>query len=152
MRLPFDSRLLLSGAVVWSLLVLAAPFLDIPIIYAAGAAVCHQRPERSFHLPAGQVAVCARCLGLYLGGVAGFAAVAWRSRPVSELTATLARRIALAAATPTLVTLAGEWVFGWPIGNATRFLAALPLGGAVAAIIGVAIASEGRRAKASEVD
>ena len=33
--------------------------------------VCHQRPERSFGLFGGTVAVCARCLGIYFGAAAG---------------------------------------------------------------------------------
>jgi uncharacterized membrane protein len=45
--------------------------------------VCHQRPERSFILFGGSVAVCARCLGIYLGAAAGLLLrvsrrVAWR--------------------------------------------------------------------------
>jgi len=35
------------------------------------ALVCHQQPERSFVLFGGSVAVCARCLGIYLGAAAG---------------------------------------------------------------------------------
>lgn len=33
--------------------------------------VCHQRPERSFILFGGQVAVCVRCLGIYAGAALG---------------------------------------------------------------------------------
>jgi uncharacterized membrane protein len=33
--------------------------------------VCHQQPERSFMLFGGSVAVCARCLGIYLGAAVG---------------------------------------------------------------------------------
>jgi len=35
------------------------------------ALVCHQRADRSFVLFGGTVAVCARCLGIYLGAAAG---------------------------------------------------------------------------------
>jgi uncharacterized membrane protein len=35
------------------------------------ALVCNQRPERSFLLFGGSVAVCARCLGIYLGAAVG---------------------------------------------------------------------------------
>lgn len=35
------------------------------------ALVCHQRPERSFVVFGGTVAVCARCLGIYLGAGVG---------------------------------------------------------------------------------
>jgi hypothetical protein len=37
------------------------------LIYAAGSMICHQRPERSFHLFGVQMAVCARCVGAYAG-------------------------------------------------------------------------------------
>ena len=47
-------------------------------VYAVGSVVCHQLPERSFHLWAAQMPVCARCTGIYAGaaiaaivGVAG---------------------------------------------------------------------------------
>jgi uncharacterized membrane protein len=35
------------------------------------ALVCHQQPERSFYLFGGNVAVCARCLGIYFGATLG---------------------------------------------------------------------------------
>lgn len=35
------------------------------------ALVCHQQPARSFWLFGGSVAVCARCLGIYLGAAIG---------------------------------------------------------------------------------
>jgi uncharacterized membrane protein len=35
------------------------------------ALVCHQRPERSFWIFGAPVAVCARCLGIYLGAAIG---------------------------------------------------------------------------------
>ena len=37
----------------------------------AFALVCHQQPERSFMLFGGTIAVCARCLGIYLGAALG---------------------------------------------------------------------------------
>jgi uncharacterized membrane protein len=66
-------------------------------LYAAFSWICHQRPERSWHLAGYPFAVCVRCLGLYLGALAG----ALAGRP-------FARRWALAAA----ALLAGEWFTG----------------------------------------
>ncbi len=43
-------------------------------IYAALGWVCHQRPERSWQLAGKSLAVCVRCLGLYLGALAGVVA------------------------------------------------------------------------------
>jgi Predicted membrane protein (DUF2085) len=55
------------------------PLLVVAVVYTAGAAVCHQRPERSFHVGAAAMPVCARCTGLYVGFAAGLlVAAAWR--------------------------------------------------------------------------
>ena len=40
-------------------------------IYAALSWVCHQRPDRSWHLAGFPLAVCVRCLGIYAGALAG---------------------------------------------------------------------------------
>lgn len=109
-------------------------------LYAAGSVVCHQIPERSFHLAGVQLPVCARCTGLYLGGLAGVAV--WMSlgqRLRSRLGGTRRAVIALAiAGAPTLVTwLSAEAGLGEPA-NLGRAMLAVPLGvaaGAVAAAV-----------------
>jgi uncharacterized membrane protein len=58
------------------LVAIATPFfLHSPMLGVAVqrgfALVCHQQPERSFFLFGGSVAVCARCLGIYLGAAVG---------------------------------------------------------------------------------
>ena len=92
------------AAVVWLTLILTSPVAlsrgRLPAltlaVYQAGSLVCHQRPERSFHLAGVQLPVCARCFGLYLSGAAGLT-VASRSR--RALSARAARTLlALAAA------------------------------------------------------
>ena len=82
--------------------------------------VCHQNPDRSFVVFGGTVAVCARCLGIYLGAAVGLAAAC-----VSEQ---LARRLLFAAAAVNLVDwlaeftgLHGNWMFA-------RFALGLALG------------------------
>ena len=45
--------------------------LLLAVIFAVGAVICHQRPERSFFLDGHQLPVCARCTGLYLSGAIG---------------------------------------------------------------------------------
>ena len=64
-------------------------------LYAAFSWICHQRPERSWHLAGYPFAVCVRCLGLYLGALAG----ALAGRPFSRSWALLAGAV-----------LAGEWL------------------------------------------
>lgn len=74
---------------VFGLIAVATPFLlhSIPILGFAlqrgFALVCHQRPDRSFVMFGGRVAVCARCLGIYLGAAVGLLLrvprqIAWR--------------------------------------------------------------------------
>ena len=46
----------------------------------AAGRVCHQRPERSFHVAGVQLPVCARCTGLYVSGAAGALAALARLR------------------------------------------------------------------------
>jgi uncharacterized membrane protein len=66
-------------------LVIAAPWAEhrgswiAPFLYAIFDPVCHQIPERSFHLWHQPLAVCHRCTGLYLGFALG--AALWPSFP-----------------------------------------------------------------------
>src|ERR1041384_3751425 len=69
---------LLAGTLVWLGLIWAAPWLAARhhytwalLIYGSFSAVCHQLPERSFHLLGFPLAVCARCTGIYLGALTG---------------------------------------------------------------------------------
>lgn len=62
----------------WSGLIMAAPILEhtghtalSATIYTAFRPICHQIPERSFHIFGEQLAVCARCSGIYFGFAAG---------------------------------------------------------------------------------
>lgn len=132
-------KALLMGVVAWPLLLGVSAWRRAEgaawpgMAYFAASIVCHQRPARSFHSAGVQWPVCARCSGLYmsapLGGLAAMLAGArWRAdrRAVVVLLAT--------AALPTAATLLLEWT-GVPMTNALRFLAALPLGAAVAAVL-----------------
>jgi uncharacterized membrane protein len=140
--------LLLSGAVLWTVAVSVAPLAPpwlAASAYAAGAVVCHQLPERSFVVTGAPIAVCARCLGLYAGGIGGFAAIVALRRRVREIGS--AWMLLAAAALPTLLTIVGEWILRWPIGNGLRFAAALPLGAAVALVIGAAVTVDARQVR-----
>ena len=118
------------AAVAWIALLLAAPFLPTALsalTYAFGSLICHQIPERSFHLQAFQLPVCARCFGIYSGAAAG---TVWMGRLSRD-----ARRLTTVAAVPTLVTLALEWAGLWYPSNATRAIAGAPLGFVVAFVL-----------------
>ncbi len=44
-------------------------------VYGVGSLICHQLPERSYHLWAAQMPVCARCAGIYFGAACGGAGI-----------------------------------------------------------------------------
>ena len=125
------------AAVAWLALLMLAPVLPAPVaaaLYAAGAQICHQRPERSFHLLAAQLPVCARCLGLYAGAAFG-ATFALASRVRAQVAAWSPRTLLVGAALPTALTLVAEWSRMWGGSNAVRAAAGLPLGCAVALVV-----------------
>jgi uncharacterized membrane protein len=137
-------------AAAWLLLLVAAPFLTTPVagvLYAAGALICHQLPDRSFHLQGIQLPVCARCIGLYGGAAAGSMAGAlavgrrWRARRPPISTRSMQWLATGVAAMPTLATFTLEWGLGWPMSNGVRAIAALPLGLAVAFVVVSALAT-----------
>jgi len=154
----YDYRVSRSGApgiaaiaVTWLLLITSAPMLWIPIagvVYLAGALICHQLPARSFHLHGAQLPVCARCFGLYLGAAVGsIAGAVASSSQLLDRVAPLGRPrgaawvVTAVAAAPTAITFVVEWGLGWPISNATRAVAAVPLGCAVALVVVRAVAT-----------
>ena len=135
--------------------------------YLVGSVICHQRPDRSFHIWGVQMPVCARCAGLYLGAAVGALLAGARRvsltrlrRPaVQPCPADQARRgripavtvvmaspvvrvIVLVAAVPTAVTWLGEAV-GWlPFAGGVRAVAAVPLGAAVTWVASLVIRGE----------
>jgi uncharacterized membrane protein len=129
------------GAGIWLGLVLVAPLLPTPVaglVYLAGSLICHQLPERSFHVGAAQLPICARCVGIYLGA----AAVLSFTCGASRLFTRGARRVRLAprsfliiGAAPTLATLLVEWSGVSPVSNAMRCGAGVFLGAAVAVVV-----------------
>ena len=124
---------LTSAAVAWVMLVLSAPVAlsrgHLPAltlaVYRAGALVCHQRPERSFHLAGVQLPVCARCFGLYLAGAAGLS-LGWVGR--RPFSARRARMLLAMAAVPIATTVALEWLGAIETSNLQRMVTGLPLG------------------------
>ena len=135
------------------------------VVYGAGRVVCHQLPERSFHLWSAQLPVCARCTGIYVGGAVAaiFATVRLKTvrlKPdttytsatypnayVERIDARRARLLIAVTALPTLATFIYEWATGDMPSNAIRALAGGPLGAAAVLVIIRACASprNGRR-------
>jgi uncharacterized membrane protein len=128
---------LTAGALLWAVTLLLAPFalqrgrgasMASALIYQGASLICHQRPERSFHLAGIQLPVCARCAGLYLSGAAA-ALAAWSGR--RRVAVPRATRTVLAlAAIPTALTFAVELAGLVYPSNTVRALSALPLGAA----------------------
>lgn len=80
----FRYACLVAAAASWVGVLFAAPLLAGQFPDAAWAlhrffsGICHQIPERSFHLAGAAIPVCARCLGLYCGFAAGALTVRMR--------------------------------------------------------------------------
>ena len=136
------------AALAWVALLLLtpnAPSSIATVIYAMGAVICHQIPERSFHLAGVQLPVCARCLGIYVGAAAAasvhvlgvFVADSTRWRTLSPRAA---RHLFLVTALPTVVTVALEWAGLWRGSNIVRAIAGMVvgLGGALVVMSAVA--------------
>jgi uncharacterized membrane protein len=153
--MPILRRAYLIGAPVWAAMLPAATYAATRVhasagthafalvVYTAGALVCHQKPERSFHLWAAHLPVCARCTGIYLG--AAIAALASVAQPFRAATtaglkayatdAARARVLLFASAVPTIATLVFEWTTGITPSNPVRFAAGLPLGAVVSWLV-----------------
>ncbi|HSG01232.1 MAG TPA: DUF2085 domain-containing protein [Vicinamibacterales bacterium] len=141
--------LLIAASVAWPLLLAAAAWPHAEgrratfaaLGYLAAGRVCHQLPERSFRTAGVQWPVCGRCSGLYLAAPIGAMAASlmsarqWRGRSVAVLLA--------AVALPSTVTFVLEHFTDVAVGNLVRFLAAIPLGAAVAFVIVTAARGEG---------
>jgi uncharacterized membrane protein len=113
--------------------VVAAPyflthgFLEVGLALEHGfAIVCHQRPERSFWISGAEMAVCSRCLGIYLGAALGLLFRASRRMALRLLIAAAA--LNLFDAMTELAGLHGNWLV-------IRFAFGLLLGAAAALLI-----------------
>lgn len=96
------------GAILAAPLALARGHVALAqLLYLVFDPLCHQIPERSFHLEGHAFAVCARCTGIYTGFAASvlFYPVARRL----QRTDTPARMWLLLAGAPTLI----DWTLGF---------------------------------------
>src|SRR2546423_4670921 len=96
------------------------------VFYQFFHAVCHQMPERSFQIAGYPLAVCARCTGLYVGGLLGVAAYPL-ARPLTRTDAP-ERVWLLLAVLPTTVDFALGFFGIWENTHWSRFLTALLAG------------------------
>ena len=137
---------LIGGAVVlvWVLLILLAPlakangFTQISApLYHFFSYLCHQIPDRSFHIEGDQFGVCSRCFGVYFGIFAGFAIYPlWRKiddiEPISRIWLALS-----------VIPIGVDWaltIFGvWANTFTSRFVTGMILGAACATFIVPAI-------------
>jgi len=131
------------AALAWLALLVAAPVLPTTVaaaLYAIGSQICHQRPDRSFHLFGAQLAVCGRCIGIYAGAAIGsLAVIAARARAI--LATVPSRTLLIVGAVPTAVTLAAEWSGVWTGSNQGRAAAGVPLGFVVALVVAQGVAT-----------
>ena len=111
------------------------------ILYAGAARICHQRPERSFHLSGVQLPVCARCVGLYVSGAAG-ALLAFLVTGIPRVPRRT-RAILIVAALPTAATLALELAGLASPSNIVRAVSAVPLGAAAGWMVVRSLRAEG---------
>lgn len=145
--LPAGQKYALAPWLVWAglasiALVLAGLIVGAPLaqstghgaiaftIYRAFSYLCHQLPERSFSLAGHQLAVCARCTGLYLG----FAAAALVYPVVRSLkrTDTPGRRWLLLAAMPMAMDVALDLLGVWKNTHLSRLTTGMLLGSVAA--------------------
>jgi uncharacterized membrane protein len=139
------------AAVLWVLLIVAAPVglvqgrarLPVLAAYQIGSLICHQRPERSFHLAGMQMPVCARCFGLYLSGAIGLL-IAWIGRV--RLPSHAVKIIVGIAAMPIAITVALEIIGAITTSNIARMSTGLPLGFAAGLLIVGSLTSESNSA------
>jgi uncharacterized membrane protein len=125
---------------VWVALIVLPPLflanglgnISSPIYYFFSH-ICHQIPERSFHVEGHQFAVCSRCFGVYFGLLLGLTIYPlWRSIDDIE---PLPRMWLFAS----MIPIAIDWsltVFGiWENTHLSRFVTGLILGVACATYI-----------------
>ena len=125
-------------------------------VYAIGSVICHQQPERSFHLWAVALPVCARCIGIYAGGalvslyIASGLGLTGFSR--TSFSTTTARRALLLALIPAVASLLYEWTTGHTPSNTVRAATGIVLGGGVASVVLLAIVAEARSPRTDAVN
>jgi uncharacterized membrane protein len=147
-----------AAAVLWGLSLPASAYaasladsaaqLLAAAVYGFGSVICHQISERSFHLFAEQLPVCARCTGLYAGAAAIAVPYLFRGarRPWSTVVpgSAYVRWLLVIASLPVALSIVWEWATGEVPSNIVRAITGVLLGGAVARVILDALAGSAR--------
>lgn len=148
-RLP---ALIALVAAAWVAVLLATPLwrqAPSPRLQLAGSVMqlgtsvlCHQQADRSFIVAGLPLPVCARCLGLYVGGALGLAAWAWR-RPRAGATLRWSLQCAMAlTAAPTVLSVGVVWLGGPDTSNDARLIMGVALGSATGVTLAAAAAGD----------
>lgn len=149
-----------AGALLFAGLTLIAPWAEArgqsalaAVLYQAFGQVCHQMPERSFHLLAHPFAVCARCFGLYAGFALALALYPL-ARDIARQDAP-ARRWLFLALIPVGVDFALGFLGIWANTHLSRAATGALLGAVAAVYVAPGLAAlshvEWRRARADAV-
>ncbi len=131
-------------ALVWAGGVVGAPYVSrvsaaaATTLYAVGSIVCHQRPERSFHVAGARLPVCARCTGIYAGAALGASAWLLLTRRRTRLSRTRALAWLAVAAVPTALTVGTAMIGVLDPPNIWRAACGVPLGVAVGLVVDAA--------------
>ena len=130
----------LAVVLVWVSLILIAPIAKANGLVAVSSSlyhffsfICHQIPERSFHVEGEQFGVCSRCFGVYFGLLFGFVVYPlWRS--IDEIEPLPRFWLFLS-----LIPITIDWsltIFGiWENTQISRFITGLILGVACSTLI-----------------
>lgn len=125
---------------VWVMLIILAPLAKAQgavgissSLYTFFGFICHQLPDRSFHIAGEQFGVCSRCFGVYFGLLAGFAVYPlWR--PI-ETVEPLPRYWLFLSLVPIAIDWSLTMLGIWENTHLSRFLTGLILGVACATFI-----------------
>ena len=118
-------------------------------IYGAFAMLCHQLPERSYFIDGHQLAVCARCTGVY----AGFTLMLLLYPLISSLknTETPPRGWLILATIPLVIDISVNFFGFWQNTHTSRLLTGAVLGGVVVFYVMPGIISLAARRKEPRV-
>jgi uncharacterized membrane protein len=141
------ARFALIGVTLLAVIFVAGTFVG-PLMSSSGVRggglvaglytpLCHQSVERSLTVGAATQSICARCSGLYVGGLAGLLLAVWI---LPGSLRNLPSALFFVATIPTLLDVLLPWVGLAGLSNVPRFALALPAGLVVALFLAVGIA------------